>query len=147
MIAQHRPAQHVAVTALGQVDDLGVDGLGTVRLLPAELITNALVQFVVRVAEPAEQARSRGPRGAVDDQPELAGVDGVLRPRGQRREHLQSVGERQRVRFGERVEVGRGQLEDIAFEVPAAVEQVGVAPGPGARFGRPRGKRQAREQR
>ncbi len=83
VLAQHRPRQDVADPPLRQVDDLGEDGLRVERLLGPQVGLDLAVELGVGVAEAAEQPRSRGAAGVVEEDLEIPPVERLLRGRGE----------------------------------------------------------------
>ena len=144
--AQHRPRQDVADPPLRQVDDLREQRAGGQGLLGAQVLGDLPRDLGVGVAEAAEQAGARGADRAPEEDAEVAGVERLLRRGGDRRHHLERVGQGRQLgglAGGCRSGGGRQAVDVLGGEVdlPAAGgervgeegEQVGFARRPGHR--------------
>ncbi len=92
--AQHRPQEHVAEPALGQVDDLGEHHARGQRLLVAEVPLDPGAELRIRVAEAAEQVGARRARGRAHQHGEVPARDRLLGGRRDRDHDPDRVRER-----------------------------------------------------
>ena len=74
---QEGTGEDVADPALGQVHDLGEQGVGNEGLLRLQVLFDPRADGLVGVAEAAQDAGSRRPRGVVHQQPEVARREGL----------------------------------------------------------------------
>ncbi len=132
--AQDGTCQDVADAPGRQVYDLGEDGIGPERFLGRDVRLDTLADGRIGVAEAAEHSRARGSRGVVEEEAEVAPLDGLHRGSGERGHDVKGVGHRRRaLRILERREVVLGERELLASGRERAREELqlrGIARAP-----------------
>ena len=88
---QHRPRNEVAEMALGKMHNFSEHSVGLQRLFGAEVPLDVLPQFLIRVAEAAEQTRTRRTIRGIDNYSKITFCQGGLGRRRNGRHHRKGI--------------------------------------------------------